>query len=456
MEALHGTGGKPNVDKNKLVAFLETHYQLIGVLVGALIVLASMGTYTNWDAEKEFEAAQSVVTSGFPYVSSGFMINQPPLAFYMTAPVLQAFGASYVNGVGFVSALGFGCVALVYALGTLLYGKHTGLVAAALFGLVPWQVFMARIYMIDAQYLFVSLLFLVVGVLAVHKNSEKLLAVSGVLFALAFLTKLFAIFFLVPLLLIVLLKGKAYGFKLTLRKALIFLVPSFIFQAIWFGGFANQNFLGVYIPADFTHQVLIANPSMLFLPQIFVESSGWFLLAAAIFSLALTLGFRHLFEGTLRIDVVCVGAILAVAAVDLSLVFGSHLLVPYVSAFKYEYAALPFLCLLAASLADKGGLLVSSIGTQKVKRFLVGLGLALLFASMVESAVFLGHFQPYTLIDFKVDYVGHYFPFYVYTSVSSNFQTWLIFAVALMAVSFVFPFVLRIWRKDLSKWNDIL
>ena len=447
---LNGSCGKLNVDTNKLASFLGAHYQLIGVLVGALIVLAAMGTYTNWDAEKEFEAAQSVVTSGFPYVSSGFMINQPPLAFYMTAPVLEMFGNSYVNGVGFVTALGLGCVALVYVLGTLFYGKRSGLVAAALFGLVPWQVFMARTYLIDVPYLFLSLLFLVFGVLAVRKNSDKLLAVSGVLFALAFLTKLFAIFFLVPLLLVVFLKGKESDFRLSWRKVLIFLVPSFVLQAVWFGGFANQHFFGVYIAADFTHPVLIADPALLFLPRIFVESSGWFLLAAAVFSLMLTLGFRRLFAKTLRLDAVCLGTVLAVVLVDLGLVFGLHLLVPYMSAFKYTYAALPFVCLLAGSLADKGGLLVGLVGKRWVKRVLVGSGLALVFASLVESAGFLSHFEPYTLIDFKVDYNGDYFPFNLFSPVSSNFQAWLILAVALIVLSLVFPIILQSARQGLK------
>ena len=271
-----------------------------------------------------------------------------------------------------MTALGLGCVALVYALGTLLYGKRTGLVAAALFGLVPWQVFMARIYLIDVQYMFLGLLFLLIGVFAVKRNSEKLLAVSGILFALAFLTKLFAIFLLVPLLLIVLFKGKESGFKLDLRKVLIFLAPSFIFQAIWFGGFANQHFFGVYVASDFTHPVLIANPSLAFLPRIFVESAGWFLPAAAVFSLVLAVSFRRLFAKTFWVDVVFAVTILAVVGVDLGLVFGRHLLVPYVSAFKYNYAALPFLCLLAASLVDKGRLLLGSTGKREVKLLLAG------------------------------------------------------------------------------------
>lgn len=429
------------MDKNQAAAFLRGHYQILGILIGAAIILASMGTYTNWDSQKEFEAASNVVLHGFPYVSTGIMIDQAPFAFYMTAPVLEAFGISYVNGVAFVSALGLGCVALIYALGTLMYGKRSGLVAAALFGLVPWQVFFARIYLIDVPYVFLSLLFLVFGVWAVSKNSEKLLASAGVLFALAFLTKLFAIYFLVPLLLWVLLKGKESGFKLSLRKILIFLLPSFIFQAAWFGGFANQHFFGVYFASDLTHPVSIADPSLLFLPRILVESGGWFLLASAVFSLALTLGFKRLSAKTLRVDFVCVGAIAVVAGVDLALVFGPHLLVPYVSAFKYLYAALPFLCLLAASLADKGALLAASAGEHKVKVVLAASGLALLFGSVVECFVFLNHYELYTLIDFKVDYAGNYFPFNVYTPVSTNFQPWHYFAVALIVLSLGSPFV---------------
>ena len=184
-----------------------------------------MGTYTNWDAQTEFTAASSVVTRGLPYANSVYLIDQPPFAFYMTAPILQLMGSSYVNGVSFVTALGLGCVVLMYALGTVLYGKRSGLAAAALFGLVPWQVFMARTYLIDVQYMFLSLMFLFTGILAVKRNSQKLLATAGVLFALAFLTKLFAIFLLIPLVLVVLLKGKGSGLKLTLKNILIFLVP---------------------------------------------------------------------------------------------------------------------------------------------------------------------------------------------------------------------------------------
>ena len=165
-----------------------------------------------------------------------------------------------LTGWACVTAFGLGCVALVYALGCVLYGKRTGLVAAALFGIVPWHVYMSRIFLIDTQSLFFGLLFLVFGVLAVRKNSQKLLAAAGVFFAVALMTKLFAVFMLVPLLLLIFLEKREALLKPKLRDLLIFLAPSLVLQAVWFGGFANQNFFGVYFSTDFTHPVLVANP----------------------------------------------------------------------------------------------------------------------------------------------------------------------------------------------------
>ncbi len=434
---------------------LDAHYQLIGVLLGAFLVSVSTGTYTNWDAQLEFQAASSVISSGFPYVTTGLMINQPPLGFYMDAPVFQAFGLSYLNGVDVVTAFGLGCVLLVYALGTLLYGKRTGLVAAALFGIVPWHLYMSRIFLIDNQSLFFSLLFLIAGVFAVRKNSQKLLALSGVFFAVALMTKLFAVFMLVPLLLMILLQRKEYQFKLTLPKVLIFLAPSFVLQAVWFGGFANQNFFGVYLASDITHPVLVSNPSLLFLPITLVKSAGWFLFAAGLFSLVLSRLYRKVLAKIVWLDALCVGTIVAVAVLDLFLVFGSHLTVPYVSAFKYNYLALPFYCLLAASLADKGTLLIASANWKKrvhwIKPILIGIGLVLLFASLIESITFLDKWVGF--VAFGVDSVTYY-GFNVFSGPMNNyFQLFHTSAFVLIALSLVFPFIVWAVKKSFG-WVD--
>ena len=423
-----------------------------------LLVALSTGTYTNWDAQLEFEAATSVVTRGFPFVTNGLMINQPPLGFYMDAPVFHAFGLSYSNGVGVATAFGLGAVVLVYALGNLLYDKRTGLVAAALFGIVPWHVYMSKIFLIDNQNLFFSLLFLAAGVLAVRKNSQKLLAVAGVFFAVAFMTKLFAVFMLVPFLLIIFFERKHLEFKINLRNVLIFLVPTFVLQAVWFGGFANQNFFGVYLASDITHPVLVANPSLLFLPIILVKSAGWFLFAAGLFSLALSVFYRKIFTKILRLDAVCVGTIAVIAGLNLFLVFGLHLTVPYISVFKYNYLALPFYCLLAASLAVKSALLLGSLDWKKkihyVKPMLVGAGLMLLLASLLESTSFLTKWVGF--VAFGVGSITYY-PFNINSAAANGFSPALTYvALVLIVLSLAGPFLVGILKGAFGWFSKVL
>ncbi len=437
------------VETKNFKSLVGVHYPIIGVLIGALLVAVSTGTYTNWDAQLEYQAASNVVTHGFPYVDNGLMINQPPLGFYMDAPIFHAFGLTYLNGVGIATAFGLGCVVLIYALGSVLYGKQTGLVAAALFGIVPWHVFMSRIFLIDNQSMFFSLLFLIVGVLAIYKNSQKLLLTAGAVFAVALMTKLFAVFMLIPLLLMIFLKRKELSFKLTLRNVTIFVLPSFVLQAVWFGGFANQNFFGVYFSSDITHPVLVADPSLLFLPIVLVKSAGWFLFAAGLFSLGLSVFYRKLFSRILWLDAVCVGTAAAIAGLNLFLVFGLHLTVPYVSVFKYNYLALPFYCLLAASLAQKSSMLIRTVNWKKtihfVKPVLVGFGMVLLLASMVESIVFLNEWIGF--VSFGVDSVTYY-PFDVYsTPKESYFQAFHNAAIILVLVSVGLPLLASGFKK---------
>jgi hypothetical protein len=254
------------------------------------------------------------------------------------------------------------------------------------------------------------LLALAVGILAVRRNSDKLVLLSGVVFAVALLTKLFAVFILVPLLLFYYFQKKNGSFKLTLKRALLFLVPTIMFQVIWYGGFANQNFMAVYFSSDFTHPVLVDSPSLAFWPVVLIKAAGWFMLAAVVLALALPFAFRRLFSGRLWLDVVCVVTVAAVAAANLMLVFGLHLTVPYISVVKYNYVALPFLCLLAASWADKSCRLISEgklrSGVGVAKLVFVGVGAGLLLASLVWSVVFL--VQWWGFVAFGVDSVTYY------------------------------------------------
>jgi 4-amino-4-deoxy-L-arabinose transferase-like glycosyltransferase len=436
------------VETKSFKSFLGAHYPIIGILLGALLVAASTGSYTNWDAQLEFQAASSVVTQGFPYVANGLMINQPPFGFYIDAPVFQIWGLTYFNGIAIATTFGLGSILLIYALGTSLYEKKTGLVAAALFGIVPWHVYMDRIFLIDNQSLFFSLLFLIVGIWAIRKKSQKLLLAAGILFAVSLMTKLFSVFMLIPFLLMIFLQGKKDRVKFSLRGLLIFLLPSFLLQAVWFGGFANQNFFGVYFSSDITHPELVANPNPLFLPIILVNSAGWFLFAAGLFSVALSILYRKILKRVLWIDIICIGTVAAIAGLDLLLVFGFHLIVPYVSVFKYNYFALPFYCLLAASLAIKGGLLIASTEWKKnanlFKPILVGVGVTLLFSSLVESMLFLLKWVGFA--SFGVDSVTYY-PFDVYSGTTNNFIELHYAGFILIVLSLLTPFLLMVAKK---------
>ncbi len=436
--------------------YLTAHYPIIGVLLGSFLVAVSMGTYTNWDSQLEYQAASSVATTGYPYVESGYMINQPPLGFYVAAPILRIFSLSYLNGVYLSTLFGLGAVALVYTLGVLMYGRKTGLVASALFGLVPWHVYMSRIFLIDNQCIFWSLLFLVFGVLAVKRNLQKLVLPAGVFFSLAFLTKLFAVFSLIPMLLILLLNQKQSPFKLTKKTLLLFLLPSIVLQAVWYGGFAHQNFEAVYISTDLYHPVLV-DASATYLPTIYVNSAGVCLFLAMFASLALVLAYRKRLDAYLRMDVVCVATIVAISALNMLLVLGLRLTVPYVSFFKYTYLALPFFCLLAGSVADKGAALLGSVDWRKkrdwIKPALVTTGLILVFASLLESIGFLNTWVIYA--SFGVDSVTYY-PFNLYTDTAYPGQVTLIHycGLALVLASMLLPFLLDKRKTTMETANS--
>ncbi len=443
-----------------LKVIIEKHYPLLVVLIASYLLTTSMGTYTNWDAKTEYEAAATILTRGFPYVPSGLMINQPPLCFYITAAVLQAAGASYLNGVAVVETFGLGCVAATYALGTVLYGRKTGLAAAAIFGFTPWHVFLSRIFLIDNQYLFLSLLFLTMGVLAVKRNSEKLVLAAGMVFGLSILTKLFAVFALVPMTLLVYFNHRNGGtFRLTKRNLLIFASPTLILQAVWYGIFANQNFNAVYFNTDFFHPNRVADPILTFVPITMVNSAGYFVFAAAALAVTAGLTYCRKIAVFLRLDIILFLSAAFVIGVNTLMAVGLHSNPAYISAVKYSYMSLPFLCIIAASMLDKSKLLLSPNDPQnKVKwaKWALVVGAAvLIFASLLESTLFNSTWAVFAA--FGVDTVS-YFPFFLNTDPMSK-NTVLImhfFALALAVLSMFLPFLFSHMNKSLKLLYAIL
>ena len=146
------------------------------ILIGVALIAFSLGPYPNYDTNLEFEAASNVVKMGTPYVKSFGTVEQPPLGFYVEGLFLRIFGLSVSTGTSLVTLFGLGSVVLVYLLGRELYSKSTGFVAAALFGLNPWQLVLSRSFLIDSQCLFFSLLCLLRAFLQSAKAQLSLLS----------------------------------------------------------------------------------------------------------------------------------------------------------------------------------------------------------------------------------------------------------------------------------------
>ena len=99
-----------------------------------------MGPFHNRDTQWEYQAASGVIRWGMPYDRFiGNLIDQPPLGFYVEALFLKIFGISLDTGVALVTLFGIGSTVLVYKIGKILYSKTTGVFAALLFALTPWQ-----------------------------------------------------------------------------------------------------------------------------------------------------------------------------------------------------------------------------------------------------------------------------------------------------------------------------
>jgi 4-amino-4-deoxy-L-arabinose transferase-like glycosyltransferase len=281
-------------------------------------------------------------------------MDQPPLGFYVEALFFKVFGLSIDTGIILVTLFGLGSTVLVYKIGKVLYSKTTGLFAAVLFGFSPWQFVLSRSFLIDAQCLFFSLFCLFVGVIATREGSLKLSMASGILFAAALLTKLYAVFMLIPLLLLIVFY-RPKNLKRTFSLLGAFFLPALLFAFLWYQVISGQGLLSIFNHGDLSNpnysQVV---PSYFFVINFLVDYGlGWSFMAAAAVSLLVCLFLRKQFSNTFLFDLICLATIVAVVSLNTFLGAGLNLKSPYNNAVKFDYQILPFFSLLAASLVGK-------------------------------------------------------------------------------------------------------
>jgi len=323
---------------------------------------------------------------GVPFnANAGTMFNQPPMGFYIDSLAFRIFGLSINTGVAVVTCFGLGCTVLVYLIGKAWYGKLTGLVASAIFAVTPWQVILSRSFLIDAQCLFFSLLFLLIGYYAIRKNSLWLFTLSGVFFGVALMTKLFAILMLFPLAILYFhYKPKKLWNPL---PVLYFSLPVIVLLQIWYHDVLRCNILTIFWQDDFKNYNSPASmPSGFFTLNFLLGALGAFFLAAVIISLLVSSFQTKLFRNVLTADLTCLATIILVVGLDTFLGWGLNFSAPFTSAVKYDYQALPFLCLLAGSVLTKCQRLFKALET-KLSRGKLLFGAACLGVACLAIAV---------------------------------------------------------------------
>jgi hypothetical protein len=373
-------------------------------------------------------------------------MDQPPLGFYIQAVFSKVFGLSINNGTLLVTLFGLGCIALIYGIGKFSYNKTTGIIAAALFAFSPWHLVLSRSFLIDVPCLFFSMLSLIVGLIAIRRGSLRLFVLSGVIFAAAFNTKLYAVFTLIPL-----LAFFFYYYPKNIKRRVTwlagFFIPALLSSYLWYQTITGLGIISIFRHTDFiTPYFGTVVPTYFFVYNFLVNYGlGWLFIDTIIVSLFVVLIQRRLFHKFLVFDLICLVAVLCVISVNTFLGAVLDLKAPFLNAFKYDYQALPFFCLLAASMTSKSIILLNSAKTKlkpkKLLNYFIALaGLILVPASLFYNIHFVDLFSNADYLIFRVQpgvNVGYSIFNSAPTSVNS-IQTMIQFAGFTLALSGLF------------------
>jgi 4-amino-4-deoxy-L-arabinose transferase-like glycosyltransferase len=379
---------------NKTKNLLKEDSPLIVILVGVALVAFTVGPFQTLDTQLELDTTRSILRVGYPILpSTGQILNEPPLGFYTAAVVLKIFGLTISNGTNMVTLFGIGCVIMVFFSGKELYGKLTALFASVSLAFAPWQMLLSRAFLIDTQCLFLSLICLYFGIKAIKSNSTKLTLISGLFFAAAILTKLYAAFILLPLLILYLYRHPR-NVKRALSQFAVFGAPAIYANLLWYVFILKEDLLSYFLYHNDFKDLNFANvaPSYSFVLNFLVNNGVGILAILALgFSLLIGLLFRKTFpKNFLLSDAICFVSMLFIIGINMFLGVTLNLKAPYTSAIKFSYQALPFIALIIGSLAEKSIILIDDAkNSPSLKRgfmlAMIVIGVFLTFSPLVMN-----------------------------------------------------------------------
>ena len=155
------------------------------------------------------------------------------------------------------------------------------------------------------------------------------------MFAAAFMTKLYAAFMLLPLLMLY-LYSKQKNIKRIATRLAVFTVPVVVSGLIWYQIFLGTGLSSIIVHHDFNSKIPAdIIPSYSFILTFLNDYGiGFFFIVATLFSLLVGFLLRKQFPKIATSDLICVGTVSLILGINLGLVVGWNLNVPYISAIK--------------------------------------------------------------------------------------------------------------------------
>jgi hypothetical protein len=145
----------------------------------------------GYNSDEAVYTGQAAALAGDPALSQFFPIFRAhPMVFQYTLSLLfSLFGVHDILGRSLAAVCGLLTVALVYRIGTELYGPWTGALAAALLALMPYHVVVTRQMLLDGPLTLVTTLTLFLLVRYALTGKPIYLMATGAALGLTFLTK---------------------------------------------------------------------------------------------------------------------------------------------------------------------------------------------------------------------------------------------------------------------------
>ncbi len=368
---------------------MKINYTLLLILVCLFLISVTIGPFQNLDNKYELDAANGILRSGFPYVNIyGTPVNQPPIGFYLEA----------LTGTSVYLMLAFGllCSVLVYEITKIFYKQTAGYVAAIIFGLSPWAVVLSRTFLIDIICLFFSLLCFWVSILAIRRSSFGLFMAASFVFAVAILTKFYAVFVLIPIFLFLIF------YKRPKKWMPVFLIPAIASSIIWFQVIFGTGIAFLLAHNDFHDTCASVNlvPSPFFISNFLIDYGlGWLFIDLIVFSLILSLVYKKTMRKFLTLDLIWFVTIVCVLGTNFYLGYIASLKCSYESSIKYSFQSLPFFSILAASFISKATLIFNSIKGKIISI----LGLLLVIGSVYVNMLYIFKLSKFSYIVFSVE-----------------------------------------------------